>query len=110
MAYRVEITKTAEAQLEELSLWVFERAPQQGAAWFNGLERAILSLDRHPARCPIAPESFQPEHPIRVLHYGRRPHVYRVFFSVDDNAGVVRVLHIRRGARQPLTRTELTEG
>jgi hypothetical protein len=43
MAYRVELTKNAEAELEELYLWVIERAPTQGAAWFNGLERAILS-------------------------------------------------------------------
>jgi plasmid stabilization system protein ParE len=45
MAYRVDIARSAEAELEELYLWVVERAPQQGAAWFNGLERAVLSLD-----------------------------------------------------------------
>jgi hypothetical protein len=39
MAYRVELAKSAEGQLEELYLWVVERAPSQGAAWFNGLER-----------------------------------------------------------------------
>lgn len=32
--------------------------------------------------------------------YGRKPHAYRIFFTVDDNAEVVRVLHLRRGARQ----------
>lgn len=58
MAYRVEIAKSAEAQLEELYLWVVERAPSQGTAWFNRLEQAILSLD---LRCPIAPESFDPD-------------------------------------------------
>ena len=58
MAYRVEIARRAEADLEELYLWVVERAPQQGARWFNGLERAVLSLDQHPKRCPVAPESF----------------------------------------------------
>lgn len=40
MAYRVEIARNAKAELEELYLWVVERAPQQGAAWFNGFERA----------------------------------------------------------------------
>ena len=43
MAYRIEIAKSAELQLEELYLWVVDRAPTQGAAWFNGVERAILS-------------------------------------------------------------------
>ncbi len=47
MAYRVEIARHAEADLEELYLWVVERAPHQGARWFNGLERAVLSLDQH---------------------------------------------------------------
>jgi toxin ParE1/3/4 len=96
MAYRVEITRRAESDLEELYLWVVERARQQGARWFNGLERAVLSLDPHPKRCPVAPQSVDPNHPVRVLRYGRTPHPYRVFFMVDDDADVVRVLHVRR--------------
>lgn len=100
MAYRVELTKNAEAELEELYLWVIERAPSQGAAWFNGLERAILSLEQLPKRCRIAAESFDPDRPVRVLNYGRSPNVYRVFFTVDDSAKVVHVVHIRRGARK----------
>lgn len=100
MGYRVELTKSAEAELEELYFWVIERAPSEGAVWFNGLEQAILALDRLPKRCRIAPESFDPDQPIRVLNYGRSPHVYRVFFTVVDTAKLVRVVHIRRGARQ----------
>lgn len=72
MAYHVEITRKAETDLEELYLWVVERAPQQGAAWFNGLERAILTLDRHADRCPVASESVDPDRPVRVLTYGRK--------------------------------------
>ena len=107
MAYRVDLAKNAEAELEELYLWVVERAPQQGAAWFNGFERAILALDQHPDRCRIAPESIDPDQPVRVLSYGRRPHVYRVFFTVDHSAKVVRVVHVRRSARQRPTPDEL---
>jgi plasmid stabilization system protein ParE len=88
MAYRVEIAKNAEAELEELYRWVVARAPQQGAKWFNGLERVILSLDQHPERCPVAPESFDPDHPVRVLSHGRRPHVYRIFFTVGHRTKV----------------------
>jgi plasmid stabilization system protein ParE len=107
MAYRVEITRRAEGDLEELYLWVVDRAPQQGARWFNGLERAVLSLDRHPKRCPVAPESFDPDHPARALTYGRKPHAYRVFFTVDDEGKLVRVLHVRRGARRRPVAEEL---
>lgn len=107
MAYRVEAAKSAETQLEALYLRVSERAPRQGAAWFNGLEQAILSLDQHPKRCGIAPESFDPDHPVRVLYYGRAPHVYRVFFAIDEAARIVRVLHVRYGARQRATPGEI---
>ena len=76
MAYRVDIARSAEADLDDLYLWVVERVPQQGATWFNGLERAVLSLDQHPERCPVVAESSDPDHPVRVLSYGRKPHVY----------------------------------
>jgi plasmid stabilization system protein ParE len=109
MAYRVEIARNAEAELEELYLWVIGRAPEQGAKWFNGLERAVLSLDEHPKRCPVAPESIDPDNHVRVLSYGRKPHAYRIFFTVDDAAGLVRVLHVRRGARKPLLPHELKD-
>jgi plasmid stabilization system protein ParE len=81
MAFRVEIARSAE-DLEELYVWVVARAPQQGARWFNGLERAVLSLDRHPKRCPVAPVTF------------------------DEEKNVVRVVHIRRGARRGPTTDE----
>jgi len=110
MAYRVELARNAEAELEELYLWVIERAPTQGAAWFNGLERAILSLEQLPSRFRIAPESFDRDQPIRVLNYGRGRHVYRVLFTIDEGAKLVRVLHIRRGARERPSRGDLTSG
>ena len=88
MAYRVEVARNAEADLDARYVWVVERAPQQGAAWFNGLERAILSLDQHPERCRVAPESIDPDDPVRVLGYGRRSHAYRVFFTIDHKAHV----------------------
>jgi toxin ParE1/3/4 len=107
MAYRVEIARHAEAELEELYLWVVARAPQQGTKWFNGLARAVLSLEALPKRYPVAAKSSHWRQPVRVLSYGRKPHVYRVFFTVDDNEEVVHVVHVRRGARRPATHEEL---
>lgn len=109
MTYRVEIARNAESELDELYLWVVVRAPQQGAKWFNGLERAVLSLDQHPKRCPVAPESIDPDQPVRVLSYGRKPHVYRIFFTVDDTTRRVRVVHVRRDARKPPLPGELKD-
>jgi hypothetical protein len=39
---------------------------------------------------------------VRVLHYGRARHVYRVLFWIDGAHRVVYVLHVRRGAREAL--------
>jgi toxin ParE1/3/4 len=39
---------------------------------------------------------------LRHLLFGKKPHVYRVIFAIDGRALVVRVLHIRHGARRPL--------
>jgi plasmid stabilization system protein ParE len=61
MTYRVEIARNAAAALEELYLWAVARAPQQGAKWFNGFERAVLALDQHPKHYPVAPESIDPD-------------------------------------------------
>jgi plasmid stabilization system protein ParE len=99
MVFRVELTKTAEADLAELCAWVVARAPGQGAVWFNGLEKTVASLDRLPERCPVAPESVDPKRPVRVLHHGTGRNVYRVLFWIDGSARAVRVLHIRRGSR-----------
>ena len=66
-----------------------------------------LSLDAHPKRCPVAAESSDRHRPFRVLSFGRKPHVYRVFFTVDDSEQGVHVVHVRRGARRPATHEEL---
>lgn len=98
MEFRVELTKTAEADLEGLYVWVVGRAPSQGPVWFNGLELKIASLERLPGRCPVALESFDRSRPVRVLHYGRSPHVFRVLFWIDESARVVNILHVWRGS------------
>ena len=107
MAYRVEIARRAEADLEELYLWSSNgrrsRAPDDSTV-SNARSCRWTSI---PKRCPVAPENIDTEHPVRVLSYGRKPHTYRVFFTVDVDAGVVHVLHVRRGARQRPSAAEL---
>jgi hypothetical protein len=54
-----------------------------------------------PRRCPIAPENDDFDVEVRQLLYGE----FRVLFTVEDD--VVRVLHVRHGARRFLTPDEL---
>ena len=103
MTYHVEFSVRA---LHDLDVLYFEKnvAESQAASrWFNGLQDAIDSLATLPNRCPIAPEGRNMKRELRQLLYGKKPHVYRIIYQVDKTKQMVKVFHIRHGARQPLT-------
>lgn len=104
MKYRVEMTASAQADIDAAYQWLAARTTH-AAAWFNGLAAAIEGLAQLPSRCPLAREGVAFDEPVRQLLYGKRPHIYRVLFIVQ--ADVVYVLHVRHGARQALGRDEL---
>jgi len=53
-----------------------------------------------PKRCPLAPENASVPFEMRQLLYGRKPHFYRILFTIEDE--VVYVLRIRHGRRHHL--------
>jgi toxin ParE1/3/4 len=98
MTYHVELTERASRDLRRIFRHINAASSPQASTWFNELEAAILSLDRHPERTPVTPENRA----LRHLLFGKKPNVYRIIFAIDERAWVVRVLHIRYGARGPL--------
>lgn len=102
MAYRVDITKRAERDLEHIYLTIAAGSSEQARDWFNGLERTALSLDEHPARGTPIPEDGE----LRQLLYGRKGHRYRVIYAIDETSLTVTVLHIRHGARDAFRNDE----
>jgi len=107
MTYRVELTDRAVSDLEILYLEKNAAESKAAARWFNGLEKAVRGLDRHPYRCPAAPESRAIKRKLWHLLYGKKPHVYRVIYEVDEPRRTVWVLTIRHAARRRLRRSEL---
>jgi plasmid stabilization system protein ParE len=102
MAFRVEYSSQAEADLDGILEWLISQsAGEAGLHWFEGLEKAVASLSEMPQRCPLAPENRSFPFEVRHLLYGRRPHVYRVIFRVIDD--VVYILHVWHGRREHLT-------
>ncbi len=103
MAYVVRIAARAERDL--VSLYDAINASDSIAAlrWYEELKRGILSLAVHAKRCPVTPENRT----LRHLLYGRKPHIYRVIYRVNDRQKQVDVLHIRHGARQRFRASEL---
>lgn len=108
MVYRVEVTRKAFSDAEEVYLWLAERSSLKAAAqWYSGLFNAIATLDTFPTRYPLAPESKDLGREIRQLLYGKRHAVYRVLFEIrGDTVFVLRVWH---GARDWLQAGDIQE-
>jgi len=82
-------------------------SPRAAARWYNDLEQAVYALASHPHRCPFAPETRRAKRKLRHLLYGKKPHIYRVLYEVDEKWQAVRVLTIRHGARRKLKPSDL---
>ena len=99
MAYRVELTARALLDIDDLLVEKQAATSPAAARWAEGLYKTLASLQTLPFRCAEAPEAKSWKRELRQLLYGRRPHVYRILFEVDQTSSTVRVLHIRHGAR-----------
>jgi len=101
MTFRVELSDQAHRDAEDILAWLYGRgAGLAGADWFLGLSEALESLSSMPNRNPLALENDRFPFEVRELRYGRRPHVYRLLFTVEADS--VQVLHIRHARRPPL--------
>lgn len=98
MAFEVRLSKRAIRDLRHIYGSINAETSEAAARWFRGLEADIFSLEIFPERCATTPE--RPN--LRHLLYGNKPHVYRVLFTIDEDAQVVSVAQIRHGARRPL--------
>ncbi|WP_161539634.1 type II toxin-antitoxin system RelE/ParE family toxin [Paramagnetospirillum kuznetsovii] len=92
------MTERAVRDLNHLYRTIAAAHTQRAAVWFNGLERKISSLAQHPGRGLPVPEDAD----LRQLLYGRRPHVYRIIYDIDETSQIMHVLHIRPGARDAM--------
>ena len=101
MAFRVEITARAKSDVGLILRWLLsQQADVAAQRWFQGFTDAVASLSNFPSRCPLAPESAIVPFEVRQLIYGRKPHAYRVLFTIEGD--VVIVHHIRHGRQKSL--------
>jgi plasmid stabilization system protein ParE len=97
MKYRVEITATALAEVQEAYAWLAGRSSAAAGRWRAALLEAVDSLERFPERCPLAPESDHLGREIPQLLHGKRRGVYRILFEIRGRT--VYVLRVRHGSR-----------
>ena len=107
MAYRVELTARAARDLELIYLEKDAAESQAAARWYNRLEEVVSALGRYPYRCPAAPESRKMKRKLWHLLYGKKPHVYRVIYEIDEQQQTVWVLTIRHAARRKAKASDL---
>ena len=98
MAYRVEVAARARRDLDALYEAIHVEESGHAFNWFNGLAEAMRSLANMPYRAPMIHEDSA----LRHLLYGKRPHVYRIIYRVDESIQTVRIIHVRHGTRRPL--------
>lgn len=99
MQYLVSLTDRALRDMELINEFVQADSSERAFAWFNDLAEAIYSLERYPGRGAVTPESKK----LRHLLFGKKPTTYRIIYTVDKRHAAVSILHIRHGARAPLS-------
>jgi plasmid stabilization system protein ParE len=108
MAFRVDLAPRALRDLSELTRYIQVRGGhEQAQRWLEGILEKVASLRTMAARHPIAPESADLGVEVRVLFHGGRNRGYKVYYSIHEQTGTVRVLHVRHWARRPVKAQEL---
>ena len=99
MPYLVSLTDRALRDMELIYEFVQADSSERAFAWFNDLAETIYSLERYPERGAVTPESKK----LRHLLFGKKPTTYRIIYAVGKRRAAVSILHIRHGARAPLS-------
>ena len=102
VAYQVALVESAKADANQIFDWVTAQAPIRGPIWFEDLVDCLYSLEELPGRCPLAREAVATNREIRCFYFGKRPHVYRILYEIEESSQTVWILHIRHGALQDL--------
>jgi toxin ParE1/3/4 len=88
--YRVEITRLAEIDIEEIWNFIAEDSAREASEFILKLEKQIDTLERFPERCSLIPENELLGTKYRHLMYGS----YRTIFRIsEDTVYVLRVIH-----------------
>lgn len=91
--YRVEITETAESDIQEIFDYISEDSTSAATSRISEIERQINSLEKSPLRCTIIPETQELGRAYRHIIYGN----YRTIFKVDRSKVIIMmVIHVAR--------------
>ena len=101
MQFQVIITPSAKADIFEINTWFLGNYPDLAEKWLWGISEAVTSLSKFPERCPVSAESEAFDVVVRQLIHGKKPHTYRILFSIQDEK--VYILRVRSTKQQSLS-------
>lgn len=88
--FQVEITQSAEEDLEEIWTYIAEDNPEAADRFVLNLEEKAQTLEQFPQRCPLIPENEFLGRRYRHLILDR----YRVVFRISkETVFVLRIVH-----------------
>jgi plasmid stabilization system protein ParE len=111
MAYQIEISPSAVADVESIFLWIKEESPERAYRWVRGCYEIMLTLEKFPKRCSLAPESQFMGIEVRQLLYKKQFCIlFTISEAVEHQEGIVRIHRVRRSSQQRLQSIERLSG
>jgi len=101
MSRQVNFQPGAYADIREIARFISRRvSPVSAARWHARITASIRRLATAADQWPEADEAVAHGTNLRVMLNGKRPHVYRVLFTLDDQS--VNILRVRHAAQDHL--------
>jgi len=106
MKYRIEVTATAEGELDAILDWLLERSSQGAESWFVAWIAATTFVSENTLAAPLAPENDDHDEDVRhwpfKTDHGRR---YRLLFIIRENTAYI--TNVRGYGQKLVTKSEL---
>ncbi len=101
MTYRVQPTAQAEADIDRIFNWIFERSREGDRRWYEAFWDSAERLKSNPLSCGIAPEADDfPEEVRQMLFRTRQGRTYRALFVIRGD--IVHILRVRGPGERPM--------
>lgn len=107
MAFEVFFTRRANRDVDEKENWLARLGTQAVTRWRARLFHAVEKLEFDALCYPRIDEADELGLDLREVLFGRRRHVYRVIFLVNEKDRVVLIYRIRHSAQDRLTSDDI---
>lgn len=105
MPFTVRTTRRADRDVASAVDWLWRnKSKRMARTWLDRLRTTIRKLADSPNQWPEAEEAEDLGLDLREMLHGRRPHVYRILFTIEGDTIVIHF--VRHASRDRLTPDE----